>query len=339
MNNISFSQNELIGFYETVSNEVKQELSKYYGSYIKQYGIDSDEFLFVLRQRLEKEKLLRPFVSYMSFMATKRDYLLHKYKEIVLPLMVVSELFNMSTYQTNYILDKKFLYLLKNTNNQLLYSVFSMSICHSIIQQIEVDNQGKNSIWRLLSECNEKVYLGQNIDINVLSFTNINELQSFEYKEIERLYLKRCMLLGGSTINFALLCSFKVEASYEKELFDDFSQIGDIYGGLMQLLNDLDDFLNGNLSDIKNGKVSCFLWSIIKNHDYNQKRVLTFLEELSLSDKKDIIQKSEVRLLVERKFEQIELIYQKYSDLKLDNLFSIFYETIFRSNFYSQAFQ
>lgn len=339
MNNNSFTQEELVDFYEAVSNDVKRELITHYSSYNTQQGIDNKEFLFAMEQRLEQEKLLRPFVGYMSFMVFKKELVSSQYNEVVLPLILISELFNISTYQTNYILDRKFFNSLKSPNNQLLYSYFSISMCYNIIKQLPIDNNKKCNLFALLSSCNEKVYLGQNVDLNILSFTNIDVLKNKEYAVIEQLYLKRCELLGGSTINFPLLSPFMLADYYDEKQQNDFSQIGKIYGGLMQVLNDLDDFLNSNNSDIKNGKIPCYLWDIIKKFNYNPGATINYLDTLHLEDKISIIKASGIELLIEKQFEHIENFYQKHQDLNLDNAFSIFYETIFRSNFYSQAFK
>lgn len=335
------TNNELIDIYEKVSNSVKSRIKDIYTGYRVLHLELDEEFEFVLRERIEKKKLLRPFINKLAFFVlSKLDNEIKISDNVKENVMTCCELFNISTYQTNYVFDNKNTQYFRNLNNQIIFSYLNISIISRIINKLKIDSETKSALNNHILKCNEKVYLGQYLDLNTLSFQNIDTIKSWSRKYFTDKYFERCIYLGGYTIYFSMISPLLFGKNIELSLFYDLGEAALQYGGLMQLLNDINDFLSSEMNDLDTQKVTLPIYGGLQQISNNFKTTFDYsnLTLIDFETKLNIIRNMEVKQFIDEKFKSILAIFEKRSYLELDNYFSIFYETIYRSDFYQIAF-
>lgn len=335
------TNNELIEIYENVSDSVKNQINKIYTEYRSLHSYLDEEFNFVLKERVRKNKLLRPFINKMAFaVVDKLDNKIEITDVIAESVMTCCELFNISTYQTNYVFDKKNIQYFKKVNNQIIFSYLNISIISGIINKLQIDFETKSALNYNILKCNEKVYLGQYLDLNTFSYQNIDTIKRWGRKHFTENYFKRCIYLGGYTTYFPVISPLLFRKNIELSFFYDLGEAALLYGGLMQLLNDINDFLSSEMNDLYTQKITLPIYGGLQ-HISNNFKITFDYSELTLIDfetKRNIIRNMEMKQFIDEKFQAILLIFEKYNHLELDNYFSIFYETIYRGDFYQLAF-
>ena len=107
------------------------------------FGIQNDSFKFMFDRRFNKQIWLRPYVCAMVFKQYGNLYLDDKktINHLILPALTVSEVFNISTYQSNIVFDDK----IKNESisnvNQFISSFITFNLAVKILQKSEIQHK------------------------------------------------------------------------------------------------------------------------------------------------------------------------------------------------------
>lgn len=238
--------------------------------YLKDVISRSDHFNYLYNIRNQKEVWLRP-------------YLVRKLYEVsepqnewcnILPALAASEVFNISTYQSNIVFDNK----TNNSShlddsNQYIASMISYDLSIQMIAELNTTEQNRFNLIKKLSECNTNIYFGQHLDVNVLTINNFSEIEKYGKEKYIEQYLKRCELIGGSTIDyccFSALSITNIDRVKINRLCDALSR----WGKLMQIINDFSDcliFINNykdeRFSDLRHGKITLPIYLMIFEND------------------------------------------------------------------------
>lgn len=149
--------------------EVKSLIEKYINTHCEDHKI-LPTVNFFLKRRLQKDCLLKPFLAKLSY-----DVVGGKKIDEILPVAVVAELVNTSSYQANSVLDGKYGVLTKqDKDNQLIASIITREMADQIIDEMHLDGYRKNKLRLLYSEANSFMYYGQFYELNILHYKNLN---------------------------------------------------------------------------------------------------------------------------------------------------------------------
>ncbi len=224
----------------------------------------------VFLNRRANKRLLRPYLSRIAYEAAGGvDW------EEKAPLFAAAELFNISTYQSNLCFDKK--YELKDTTNdssQFMASMITYSLaCSAICAQKDMDDKAKAMALSLLAKCNADVYLGQFIDLNVLSIERRDEYisEGTPDKKFLKEYINRCHLIGGSTIHVAVMGA--MAANPESPIIPALERYYEAIGVAGQIINDLADYIpeetrpyTSQYGDLRMGRFTYPTYFLAKNN-------------------------------------------------------------------------
>jgi hypothetical protein len=229
-----------------------------------------ETFIEFFNKRAQKKNWLRPYVTAMFYECLSN----HPYSE-VMPVIAVSEVFNISTYQSNTVFDKKLGPTPINIDgmNQFIASYLSMGMANRIIMQSGFDDKVKLSLLDLLNQCNEKIYKGQSLDINMLVLDNAETMLNDEcfYHD---LYSKRCDLIAGASVEFCALSAAIAAKVDDESTIDSLHRLACQWGGIMQIINDLSDYFviqgnRGRYFDVRADKLTLPLFLILKQESSN----------------------------------------------------------------------
>lgn len=256
-----------------VTRVVKLELNTLSEAFAKRNEFPSD-YKIVLNSRNQSKNWLRPFLT-AFFMSEKKDWELSGIKNILTSV----ELFNISTYQSDYCFDNQVATHLKN--NQFIYSMLTYDAALQLVANADsrhVSDEKKYSIINDLRSCNSLIYIGQFEDLNYL---NIHNLELFNNNaDFIDIYKKRCRLIS----NTVPLCARvgMTMCDLDKKTSDIIYSAVSIFGLLIQVVNDISNCLkmHGNkensnrYSDFHNGKLTLPLYMFYKQYNINSEEQL-----------------------------------------------------------------
>lgn len=246
--------------------------------------LTNSEFLMFYNKRIySKSVLLRPYITKTFFSLDNSEH----WQRHKLALALV-EIVNISTYQSNIVLDSKDKLIGKNSNNFIISSIFSKLLVNDAIQHSEYSDSDKLFMYNTITECLEDLYYGQYLDTNILKFSN-SEL-SKDLHKITTTYIERCRLLGGSLIT---MCA-NIAIHYNPNLTiiaDELKSIAHYFGMAGQVLNDLGDLVaesriysTQKFSDIKNERLTLpiFIVNELIKCDYNKEALIKALNDKTI---------------------------------------------------------
>lgn len=186
--------------------------------------------------RRRKGKLLRPFLTRMCYELSGGE----EWKEI-LRLMAAVELLNISTYQSNYCFDDKAgVSDSSEKNNQFICSMLTISKAISAVNSIDTLPDGaKVEIADILARSNHEVYLGQFMDLNILTMDRVDHFSDLE--AFLSSYLARCNLIAGST--FRACATGAVATNSPRDVIESLLGYLGALGAAAQAINDLGDYI------------------------------------------------------------------------------------------------
>ena len=298
-----------------ITSAVQQYLKRYLELEFKEeyyFGIQNESFKYMFDRRFNKQIWLRPYVCAMVF-KQYGDFYSDDNKsinQIILPALTVSEVFNISTYQSNVVFDDK----IKNESisnvNQFISSFITFNLAVKLLQKTEIAPPKILACIDVLNECNENVYLGQYIDLNLLVANNAANVLGMSENEYLDLYLERCDKIGGTTVDTCATWAYMIAGRSNIHELSNLRELFRTWGQLMQMANDLSDytvFINQKdyvrYTDIKAGKITLPFYfilssmpqdkavSFIKNmHDFDNETLDRFFQEYLYVDS-DVILK------------------------------------------------
>lgn len=175
-------------------------------------------------------------------------------------LLSVPEIFNIGTYEANVAIDDKFI---GQNHDSSSANIIRSHLWHSLVFDIVCNSRvlSESKIARIAAyygQCYEEVYLGQDLDTGELLFSH----EDLSEAEFVRLYLRRCELIGASTIKTCAISAMlrDPEEQFPVELEALLTQIG-VAG---QMINDLSDCLprnpvvkhKSNFADLRNRRLT-----------------------------------------------------------------------------------
>lgn len=249
-------------------------------------------FMYLYEQRFQVDVWLRPYVCAM--LLKQYGYLYKSNIEInvdIIPILVASELFNISTYQSNIVFDDKINNKSVNNVNQIISSFISFNLTTQVISSLNIDHQIKVDCINKLNQNNRLVYQGQYIDLNVLVTDNIDSIVKMSIEKYLELYMNRCKLIGGTTVEN---CAFWVCKIAHKDMhyIDRLCTLFSKWGQMMQMVNDLSDYIYIldkkyiRYTDVRAGKVTLPLYMIL--HSVSKDEAINIINHIPLQNDNDL---------------------------------------------------
>lgn len=341
--------NEMLWITSIVQQYLKQFLEIEFKEELY-YGIQNDSFRYMFERRFAKKIWLRPYVCAMVFKQYGRFYSDEgeTVNQIILPALTVSEVFNISTYQSNVVFDDKIKNQSISNVNQFISSFITFNLAIKLLQKTKIPYEKLVSCIDVLNESNENVYLGQYIDLNLLVVNNVFEVMSMAESDYLKLYLERCEKIGGTTVDTCATWAYLIAGKENAVELEKLRELFRTWGQLMQMANDLSDytvFINQKnyvrYTDIKAGKITLPFYFILTTmpqeeatsfvssmHEYNDEVLDVFFQKYLYVDSEIIL----------RVFDVMRSLWQKcrrlMADLELDRKrFQFLFENAFLTKF------
>ena len=218
------------------------------------------------------------------------------------PVCAAAELINISSYQSNLSFDGKLdISSRQKSNNQIIASFLSRELSFEIVNSIVciIGERKVQKVLRCLEESNKQIYIGQFIDLNVLTRDTYDISNNFDDYLSE--YIRRCEKLSGI---FSEQCSIigGILAGAKKNDLISLASFGRNFGIGLHIVNDIGDFVvphrnNGKqfascsydcFSDIINGKITLPIFYTLcygKDHQRDNLLKIIYKSQLDLNDK------------------------------------------------------
>jgi len=257
---------------------VQSLIQRYMTQYCKDTGVLSILTVF-LNKRFQKTSFLKPFLAKLSYDIVGGKNLSH-----ILPVAVVAELINTSSYQANSALDGKYGVLTRSDkDNQLIASIITREIADKVIEETQFDNELKNSLRSLYSEANSFMYYGQFYELNVLHYKHL-DVDKLLLDEYLNLYLTKCDCISGIfSRNVAL--SGAILATHDQPILNALGNYARNFGIGLNIINDISDYLPLNnydalpsyktsvdqYSDMRNGRIFLPVFYALKFGNYEER--------------------------------------------------------------------
>lgn len=219
---------------------------------------------YMFNRRFDREIWLRPYVCAMLFKQFGQLYTESgSISPKALPALAVSEVFNISTYQSNIVFDDKIKNETISNVNQFISSFVSFNMAIKMLEQLDIPKDRVLDCISVLNQCNKDVYKGQYIDLNVLVTKSTSIILTMPEQEYIKLYLERCRKIGGTTVD---TCATWAHIISGREDLGELAKLRELFrswGQLMQMANDLSDytvFINQKdfvrYTDLRAGKIT-----------------------------------------------------------------------------------
>ena len=241
----------------------------------------SDDFYYYYSKRVHSRKLLlRPFIFKEFLNIYSLDWEKH------LDIAAIIEIINISTYQSNLAFDNKCgVTNQQSKSNQFISSVFSKLLVIRIIMELDQYTlEQKKMFVSIITKAYEKLYYGQYIDINELTFSNLAILHSDS--AFNDLYRKRCALIGGSLIEMIAEVSSAIADKQDDSILPFLREFSFHYGLAGQVVNDLGDLSEKGKSytdryfDLFNKKVTFPIReAILQTNSLNESVLISYYED------------------------------------------------------------
>lgn len=273
-----------------ITSEVQQYLKRFLELEFKEesyFGLENVSFNYMFDRRFKKQIWLRPYVCAMVFKQYGDLYPNNKnaINRIILPALTVSEVFNISTYQSNVVFDDKIMNESISNVNQFISSFITFNLAIKLLQKTEIQHEKILACIDVLNECNENVYLGQYIDLNLLVTNNVANVMALSESDYLNLYLERCEKIGGTTVDTCATWAYTIAGGNDFLELNKLRELFRIWGQLMQMANDLSDytvFINQNnyvrYTDIRAGKITLPFYFILSS--MSQEKASTFIKDI-----------------------------------------------------------
>lgn len=292
MNRIEF-QNILSSTSKLVSKRLL-EISETY--------IDTDDDLHsnfnIFFKTRKNKKLLKPTlfrIVYEMFGGTNFSTLID--------VAVIFELINISSYQSNASFDNKIGATSKaEKDSQFISSSLTRELVNKLIISLDIPDKLKLIFLNDVSNINERIYIAQHYDLNILTIDNYNIYKN-NTKKFHTDYYQKCRLGSGY---FSGICA-KIAVLFacdNVELSEQVFSSTETYGALLHMINDLGDYLpnkkypnrsyQDDLSDFNNERLTLPLFLMLTKtntdySDYNEFNILEHIQPYLLDSKKQII--------------------------------------------------
>ena len=249
-----------------ITQQTKNYINNFFSSEEFETPVCKEEVWDFYQKRYKKSLWLRPYLT-----ASFYEHFAKESFRGIIPSIAASEAFNISTYQSNIVFDNKISPHQINLNdmNQFIASYLSYNMANKMVLKINADTEVKVKLLGLLNECNAKIYKGQSLDLNMLICDNIGWLLDEENMFFD-LYDKRCELIAGASVEYCALSPvILLKMDDDKDLTNYLYQLSKQWGSIMQIINDLSDyvFINNTKEryfDIRADKLTLPLFLIMK---------------------------------------------------------------------------
>ena len=238
------------------------------------FGDYNESLNYMFSRRLKRELWLRPYVCAMVFKQYGDLYVgeSNAINPRIIPALTVSEIFNISTYQSNIVFDDKIKNETISNVNQFISSFVSFNIAVKILEGLDVNLPKRIACIDILNESNKDVYIGQYIDLNVLVIKNTKSILSMPEDYYVQLYLERCRRIGGTTVDTCASWAYYISGNDNPVELLKLRELFTTWGQLMQMANDLSDFtvfINQKdyvrYTDIRAGKITLPFYYILSS--------------------------------------------------------------------------
>lgn len=209
------------------------------------------------KKRLEKREKLRPFLLRLAY-----ELVGGKNWEKIAPVCASMELLNISTYIDNAVFDDKNDIADKEKTNYIISARVIRDIAEDLLNQSS--KRYRNRLIELLREIDKHIYIAQFEDINQLR--NYEKFDSFD--TYLQKYLHRCEWITGRFMENICKIGAILSNGIEEQV-KDLGEIGRSIGIIVQIINDIGDFVppeekvydyekvyQDQFSDIRHGKLT-----------------------------------------------------------------------------------
>lgn len=231
----------------------------------------SHNFMFLYEQRLHSDIWLRPYVCAMLLKQYGYLYDNSHINVDIIPALMAAEIFNISTYQSNIVFDDKINNKSVRNVNQIISSFISLNLASILLSELHIDAPSKVECINKLNYNNNLVYQGQYIDLNILTTDNFETITQMSYEQYIDLYMKRCELIGGTTVENCAYWACKIANITDINYIETICRLFRTWGQMMQMVNDLSDFAYIidrkyiRYTDVRAGKITLPLYLILKS--------------------------------------------------------------------------
>lgn len=240
-----------------VSLAVKPRIQDIVRSVRENYPEMDVDFRYYYQKRVLSNKLLlRPYI----FKVFLDLYGIQWERHIVMAAVI--EVVNISTYQSNLAFDNKDgVRASRDKNNQFISSFLStMKVIEAISDSTNYNFSQKNRIIKCIRDSLEKIYYGQYIDMNVLTFRNLFLLNS--ETQFRESYTTRCALIGASLVEMIATIASIIANKSDDKIYPLLMSFSYYFGLAGQIVNDIGDMIetgktySKKYSDIYNEKLT-----------------------------------------------------------------------------------
>ncbi len=257
--------------------------------------------IMLLTQRRSKKLLARPFIVRLGYEVVGGA----NWKETI-PVGILLELENISTYQSNAVFDNK--YGVADTEIAKVNQTISSFLTRNLIQKIIDGEIAKNydfeiarKISKIITNIDASDYLGQFTEINCLGAHNFNF--DMPLKEYLKVYLRIKHLYGGVWIKECLNAGAVIakKDNVNNKNLEILKRFGEYCGTPYTIVNDISDFCVMNVErgfkisvqdqfkDVWNGRITLPLYYALSKYSKATKKDKKFLENaLNGKEKKNI---------------------------------------------------
>ena len=205
--------------------------------------------------------------------------------EDFLPILAITEFFSVSVHQSNLGFDQK-LHPPQRTGvmgatGQFVASFLTLTeVCNLVRRYFPSDK--REDALNLVLDCSRDVYRGQYLDLEVLQLSRAKE---FGPEEFMRLYLRRCELMGGGTLEICALGA--IAGGAPLSYINDCRSFLRTFGAAAQIVNDIRDFNTLRTTpaqippDVRAGKLTLPMLTLI-NESNEADSLLDFTPEQTL---------------------------------------------------------
>jgi len=189
----------------------------------------------VLFSRRRGKHLLRPYVGRLLATLAQQDWK----SSCNLKLLASIEALNLSTYHANFAFDNKAgVSDSGDRNGQFVAAMLLRELAQSLISDaFSCDTQAQCAAISLCSQVNQCVYVGQHLDMHVLTHDAVGQ---FDLPAFEEKYYARCILMCGATFRLTMLPLLL--SSLEDDVKQCCHSLLNHLGAGIQAINDLADF-------------------------------------------------------------------------------------------------
>lgn len=256
-----------------ITSVVKENIKKFLNAKdIVQMPIGLNQnFMFLYKQRLNSDIWLRPYVCAMILKQYGYLYDNNQIHADIIPALMAAEVFNISTYQSNIVFDDKINNKSVRNVNQIISSFISLNIASILLSNLHIDAQLQVECINKLNYNNNLVYQGQYIDINILTTDNFEAIRQMPFEQYIDLYMKRCELIGGTTVENCAYWACKIANITDSHYIETICRLFRTWGQIMQMVNDLSDFAYIidrkyiRYTDVRAGKITLPLYLILRS--------------------------------------------------------------------------